>query len=307
MTVLRARDVQVTWSTPLLMGILNLNPDSFSDPGPRSTDAALDRALSMIASGARIIDVGAQSSITGRRPVDADAEIAAVVPVIRELVRADPRILLSVDTFKIEVAEAALGAGAHIINDVSGLLDPAIAVACARHGAALIIMHTTAPPLTRRQDPGLYADVTVEAAAFLAQRAETAIELGVAEQSIIVDPGPDFTKTPAQTIELLRNIHHVVALGYPVLLALSRKDFIGALTGQPPAGRDAGTLGALAAMSHVPDQIVRVHDVAAARDMLTVLNALTGTTPIPSTLTLAEELRHQPPGVLDGEPCWALD
>jgi len=294
MTVLRARDAELTWSTPLLMGILNLNPDSFSDPGPRSTEAALDRAFSMIASGARIIDLGAQSSITRRRPVDAEVEIAAVVPVIRELAMVEPRVLLSVDTFKIEVADAALAAGAHIVNDVSGLLDPAIALACARHGAGLVIMHTTAPPLTRRQNPGLYADVAVEVAAFLADRAETAIGLGVAEQSIILDPGPDFTKTPAQTIELLRNIHHVVALGYPVLLALSRKDFVGALTSRPPADRDAGTLGALAAMSHVPNQILRVHDVAAARDMLTVLDTLTGTTAIPSTLALAEELRYQP-------------
>jgi len=294
MTVLRARDAELTWSTPLLMGILNLNPDSFSDPGPRSTEATLDRAFSMIASGARIIDLGAQSSITRRRPVDAEVEIAAVVPVIRELAMVEPRVLLSVDTFKIEVADAALAAGAHIVNDVSGLLDPAIALACARHGAGLVIMHTTAPPLTRRQNPGLYADVAVEVAAFLADRAETAIGLGVAEQSIILDPGPDFTKTPAQTIELLRNIHHVVALGYPVLLALSRKDFVGALTSRPPADRDAGTLGALAAMSHVPNQILRVHDVAAARDMLTVLDTLTGTTAIPSTLALAEELRYQP-------------
>jgi dihydropteroate synthase len=276
------------------MGVLNVNADSFSDPGPRSVDAALERAIGMIAGGARIIDVGAQSSITRRRPVDAEVETAAVVPVIRELVAADPWVAVSVDTFKIPVAEAALAAGAHIVNDVSGLLDSGIARACARHGAGLVIMHTTAPPLTRRQDPRLYTDIADEVAAFLAAQAELAVGLGVAQKSIIVDPGPDFTKTPAQTIALLRNIDRVVALGYPTLLALSRKDFVGALTNRPPAERDAGTLGALAAMRQVPNAILRVHDVAAANDMLTVLDALTGTTKIPATLQLPEQLRHQP-------------
>jgi dihydropteroate synthase len=302
MSVLRARGEELSWSAPLLMGILNLNADSFSDPGPRSIDATLRRVHDMIASGARIIDIGAQSSITMRRPVDPAVEITAVVPVVRELVQTDSRVVISVDTFKIEVAEAALAAGAHIVNDVSGLRDPAIAQACARYGASLVIMHTTAPPLTRRQDPRLYGDIAVEVAAFLASQAESAVELGVAPQSIIVDPGPDFTKTPAQTIELLRNIQPVVALGYPMLLALSRKDFVGALTKRPPAERDAGTLGALAAMRQVPNAIMRVHDVAAAHDMFTVLDTLASTAPVPSSLRLSEELRYQPSGIRSSPP-----
>src|SRR5690348_983216 len=129
---LKAGNLTIPLSTPALMGVVNLNPDSFSDPGPKSTDAAVEHALAMAADGARLVDVGAQSSITNREPVDAAAEAAAVVPVVRELVRAAPGLAISVDTFKPAVAEAALEAGAHLINDVSGLQDPAIATACAR-------------------------------------------------------------------------------------------------------------------------------------------------------------------------------
>jgi dihydropteroate synthase len=294
MGALKARNVTVALSSPALMGVLNVNPDSFSDPGPKSTRATVERALAMAVDGARLVDVGAQSSITNRHPVDPAAEAAAVVPVVRELVRAAPGLAISVDTFKPTVAQAVLEAGAHVINDVSGLRDPAIAKACGTYGAALVVMHTSAPPLTRLQDPDRYTDVAAEVAAFLTRRVDTAIALGVAPESIIVDPGPDFTKTPAQTIALLRGIEPVVALGYPVLLALSRKDFIGALTDRRPADRDAGTLGAVAALRHVPRQILRVHNVAATADMLRVFDNLTGDAPAPPTLALREEIRHQP-------------
>jgi dihydropteroate synthase len=292
-SVLRARNVTVALSSPALMGVVNVNADSFSDPGPKSTEAAVGRALAMVADGARLVDVGAQSSITNRDPVDARAEAAAVVPVVRELVRIAPELAISVDTFKPTVAAAVLEAGAHVINDVSGLRDPAIAKVCARYDAALVVMHTSAPPLTRLQDPDRYTDIAGEVAAFLARQVDTAIGLGIAPESVVVDPGPDFTKTPAQTIALLRGIAPVVALGYPVLLALSRKDFVGALTGRLPADRDAGTLGAVAALRHVPRQILRVHNVAATADMLAVFEMLTGDTPVPPTLAMREEIRHQ--------------
>jgi dihydropteroate synthase len=292
-TVIRARTVTISLSKPALMGVVNVNADSFSDPRPRSTDEAVEHALALIASGADVVDVGAQSSITNRDPVDAEAEASAVVAVVRELVRAAPGVAVSVDTFKLAVAEAALDAGAHIINDVSGLRDLGIAKVCARYRAGLVVMHTSAPPLTRMQDPDRYSDVATEVAAFLAGQVDAAIGLGVLRESIIVDPGPDFAKTPAQTIALLRDIDRVVALGYPILLALSRKDFVGALTHRRPAERDAGTLGALAAMRHVPNQILRVHDVAGTADMLAVLDMLRGSTPIAPTLVLPDELRHQ--------------
>jgi dihydropteroate synthase len=296
MGMLRLRGRTVSWSRPLLMGILNVNSDSFSDPGPRTTDKAVETALSLIANGAAIIDIGAQSSATNRVPVTAEGEAAAITPVVRALTTAAPDVLVSVDTFKPPVAEAALAAGAHMVNDVSGLRVPAIAALCARHGAGLVVLHTTAPPLTRRQHPGRYTDVAKEVAAFLAARVDAAIAAGVPSESIIVDPGPDFTKTPAQSIELLRNLDPIVALGHPVMLALSRKDFVGALTRRPPAERDSGTLGAIAALRDVPDQILRVHDVAGVRDMLAIMDALRGAVHVPSSLALPDKLRHQRPG-----------
>jgi dihydropteroate synthase len=295
MAELLLRGSRFAWRRPLVMGILNANADSFSDPGARTVDALVERALALVAAGAGALDVGAQSAITRRVPVDAGVEAAAVAPVVRAVVERCPGVLVSVDTFKPAVAEAVLDAGAHLLNDVSGLRDPAVARLCAGAGAGLVVMHTAAPPLTRLQDPGLYGDVAREVAAFLAERIAGAVAAGVDAGAIVVDPGVDFTKTPAQTVELLRHLDPVVDLGRPVLLALSRKDFVGALTRRPPAERDAGTLGAVAALRHVPDQILRVHDVAATVDMLRVLDVLTGQEPAPADLTLPEELRHQPP------------
>jgi dihydropteroate synthase len=293
MTPLRVRDLALSWTRPLLMGVVNANSDSFSDPGARTVADVVARAEALVAAGAEALDIGAQSAITGRPPADPVDEAAAVVPVVAEVLARCPGVLVSVDTFKPEVAEAVLAAGAHLVNDVSGLRDPTLARLCAAAGAGLVVMHTAAAPLVRRQDPGLYADVAGEVAAFLAERIAAAVDAGVPETAIVVDPGVDFAKTPAQSIELLRALDPVVALGRPVLLALSRKDFVGALTRQPPAGRDAGTLGAVAAVRWVPGQILRVHDVAATRDFLTVLDALAGDDPIPADLVLAEELRHQ--------------
>ena len=292
-TVLTVGDRTITWTRPLLMGVLNANPDSFSDPGARTVADVLALAAALVAEGADALDVGAQSAITGRAPADAGDEARAVVGVVAEVSARWPGLLVSVDTFKPAVAEAAVAAGAHLVNDVSGLRDPALARLCAASGAGLVVMHTAAPPLTRRQEPDLYADVGAAVAAFLAERVAVAVEAGVPPASIVVDPGVDFAKTPAQSVDLLRHLDPVVALGHPVLLALSRKDFVGALTRRPPAGRDAGSLGAVAALRQVPGQILRVHDVGATRDMLTVLDALTGDDAVPPDLVLAEDLRHE--------------
>ena len=293
MAALRVRGTTLSWSRPLVMGIVNANPDSFSDPGDRTVPAVVERAVSLVSQGAGALDVGAQSAITGRRPVEPTAEAAAVVPVVGEVLAACPGVLVSVDTFKPRVAEAALDAGAHLVNDVSGLREPVLARLCAEAGAGLVVMHTAAPPLVRRQDPSLYDDVATEVATFLAERVKLAVEAGVDPQAIVVDPGVDFAKTPVQSLRLLRHLAPVVDLGHPVLLALSRKDFVGALTGRLPAARDAGTLGAIAALRHVPDQILRVHDVAATVDFLTVLDAVAGPEPPPADLVLPEDLRHQ--------------
>jgi len=291
---LRARGLTLPLTRPLVMGVINANSDSFSDPGARTLDGVLGHAAALVAAGAGALDVGAQSAITGRQPATAAEEAAAVAPVVGALVAEWPGLLVSVDTYKQAVAQAALAAGAHMVNDVSGLLDPALALLCAATGAALVIMHTASPPLVRRQDPDLYGDVGPEVAAFLAERVLQATAAGVDRSSIVVDPGVDFTKTPAQSLRLLRDIDPVVALGFPMLLALSRKDFIGALTGRAPAERDAGTLGAIAALRHVPAQILRVHDVAATVDMLTVLDAVSADQSGPDDhLVLADALRHQ--------------
>jgi dihydropteroate synthase len=288
------RDRTVEWTRPLLMGVVNANPDSFSDPGERSLDQVVAAAVAAVESGAAFVDVGAQSARTNRPPVDEAHEAALVAPAVERVRAARPDAFISVDTYKPAVVEAALAAGAHLVNDVSGLRDRGVARLCAAYGAGLVVMHTTAPPLTRHQDPDAYADVAAEVAQFLHDGVEAALDEGVPPESIVVDPGVDFTKTPAQSVALLRGIDAVARLGYPVLLALSRKDFVGALTGQPPSRRDAGTLAAIAAVRHVDGQILRVHDVAAARDFLTVLDALSGALPLDPDLPLPEHLRHEP-------------
>ena len=280
---------------PWLMGIVNATPDSFSDAGRHPTlESRVALARELIAAGARVIDVGGESGVTNRPPVEAAVEIERVVPLI-ELVAAQPGVLVSVDTYKPDVAAAAIAAGATIVNDVSGLRDPELADVCAQTGAALVVMHTRAPPKQRLQDPDLYADVLADVMAFLGERLELARSRGVADEQLIVDPGPDFAKTPAQTIELLRGGARLHEFGRPLLLAVSRKDFIGALTERPPSDRGAGTLAALAHGMDLGAQIFRVHDVAAAADFITVLATLRGQHDVPPRLALADELRWEPP------------
>jgi dihydropteroate synthase len=266
---------------PWLMGVVNANSDSFSGPGE---DVA----------GADVVDVGGESAITGRPPEDPATEIARVVPIVERYAAAGGP-LISVDTYKPAVAEAAIAAGARIVNDVSGLRDPALAELCARTGAALVVMHTRAAPKERLQDPDAYEDVVADVAAFLRERMAVARDHGIAEEQLILDPGPDFAKTPAQTVAVLRRLDVLHELGRPLLLAISRKDFIGALTGRSPRQRGAGTLAALAHGADAGAHIVRVHDVAAAGDFLAVRAALRGECEVPPDLALADELRHEPP------------
>jgi dihydropteroate synthase len=184
-----------------------------------------------------------------------------------------------------------------VVNDVSGLRDPGLAEVCASTGAALVLMHTRAAPKQRLQDPGLYDDVVGDVAAFLEERMAAAVALGVREEQLLLDPGPDFAKTPAQTVAVLRRLDVLHALGRPLLLAVSRKDFIGAVTGRAPAERDAGTLAALGVGADAGAHVFRVHDVRAAADFLAVRAVLRGDAEIEDELLLADELRHQPPAV----------
>jgi dihydropteroate synthase len=281
--------------SPWLMGIVNATPDSFSDAGRHPTlESRVALARELIAAGASVIDIGGESGTTNRPPVEAGEEIERVVPLI-ERVAAEGGALVSVDTYKPAVARAAIAAGATIVNDVSGLRDPELADVCAQTGAALIVMHTRAAPKQRLQDPDLYGDVVADVMGFLGERLELARSRGVADEQLIVDPGPDFAKTPAQTIELLRGAARLHEFGRPVLLAVSRKDFVGALTERSPRDRGPGTLAALAYGTELGAQIFRVHDVAAAADFLTVLGALRGDREVAPELALADELRWEPP------------
>jgi len=292
--MLRVKGSSLAVEGTLVMGVVNASPDSFSDGRPTNLEAQRARCAELIAAGADIIDVGGQSAITNRPEVDAAVEADLVVPLVEWMASEHPDILVSVDTYKPLVVEAVLGAGAAIINDVSGLLYPEIVPAVIRHDAALVIMHTAAKPKVRRQDPALYADVVGEVRGFLAEHLEHVIGLGLPRESVILDPGPDFTKTPHQTVELLRAIDAVRDLGRPVLLALSRKDFLGAITGRSPRGRDAATAAAIAFFAGSPGNIVRVHDVAAARDAVATVEVLAGLRDIPRDYLLPDALRHEP-------------
>ena len=272
--------------TPRLMGIVNANPDSFSDPGVRALDELVADALAQVEAGADLIDVGGESGVTHVAPVSAEEERERVLPLVERLVAEG--ITVSVDTWKAEVAEAVLAAGAALINDVSGLRNPAVADACARHDAGLVVMHTRAEPKVKAFPD--YKDVVADVRAFLAERTALAVSLGVAREKVVIDPGPDFTKTPAETVEVLRRLDEFADLGYPLLLALSRKDFVGAVTGRPPADRLGGTLGAIAAVAHHAS-ILRVHDVAAVADFLRVREALDG--PPQTVPALDPELRRE--------------
>jgi dihydropteroate synthase len=285
---------------PWLMGIVNASPDSFSDGGRHPTlDSQVQLAEQLLAAGADVLDVGGESATTGRPPVELDRELELVVPLVRRLA-GELGALVSVDTYKPQLARAAIAAGASIVNDVSGLRDPQLAAVCAQTGAALVVMHTRAAPRERLQDPDLYEDVLADVLAFLRERIAVALEAGVAAEQLIVDPGPDFAKTPAQTIELLAHVDALHELGRPLLMAVSRKDFVGALTGRAPRERLAGTLAALAHGLDAGAHVFRVHDVEACADFLTVRAALRGEAPprgpAPGRdLALAEELRHEPP------------
>jgi dihydropteroate synthase len=279
---------------PWLMGVVNANPDSFSDAGRFSgLDAQVARAADLLAAGADVIDIGGESGITGRPETAVDDEIARVVPLITRVVD-ELGALVSVDTYKPAVAAAAIEAGARIVNDVSGLRDLELASICASTGAALVVMHTRAAPKTRLQDPAYYDDVVADVRSFLAERVEAAVAGGVDPGQLVLDPGPDFAKTPAQTVAVLRRLDVLHELGRPLLLAISRKDFIGAITGRPPAQRDAGTLAALAFGADAGAAMFRVHDVRAAADFLAVRSVLRGDAAIDADAALADDLRHEP-------------
>jgi dihydropteroate synthase len=293
-TLLTARGPLELGGRPWLMGIVNATPDSFSDGGERQTlEERVQLAAQLLDDGADLLDVGGESGVTNRPPVTPDVEIERVVPLI-ERVASELGAVVSVDTYKPEVAEAAIAAGAAIVNDVSGVRDIRLADVCARTGAGLVVMHTRAAPKEKLLDPALDGHVADDVESFLRERVELVLERGMTIEQLMLDPGPDFGKTPAQTIETLCDLARLHDLGRPLLLAVSRKDFVGAITQRPPRRRLGGTLAAVAHGLDAGVHMIRAHDVAATADFVAVRAALHGDSEVERSLRLADDLRREP-------------
>jgi dihydropteroate synthase len=265
------------WSPgPVVVGILNVTPDSFSDGGNFvDPEAAAEHAATMLDEGAGIIDVGGESTRPGSDPVSAEEEARRVVPVIERIVAARPGTVISVDTYRAATAAAALEAGACIVNDVSALRgDPRKASVVAKAGCPVILMHMQGEPKTMQSEPR-YKDVVREVTDFLRSRAEHAVATGVSRENIIVDPGIGFGKTVDHNLALLRGLEAVAHLGFPVLLGASRKRFIGSITGRGEAAeRVFGTVATTVLAYEKGATLFRVHDVRANSEALAVAEAV---------------------------------
>ncbi len=279
--VWRCRDRElVLGGVPRIMGILNVTPDSFSDGGRyRMTEDAVCRGLELASEGASIIDVGGESTRPGALPVAVEEELDRVIPVIEQLAQAlaagpgEPP-LISVDTRKAPVAERALQAGATIVNDVTALAgDPAMAGVVGRAGAGAVLMHMRGEPGTMQQNP-VYGDVAAEVAAWLGERLESLAAAGLDPTTLAVDPGIGFGKTMEHNLQLVARLDRLAALGRPVVIGLSRKSFLGKLTGRDISGRLAGSLAGLTVAVWRGAHVVRVHDVRESADAVRVATAL---------------------------------
>ena len=264
----------VIQSNPLVMGVLNVTPDSFSDGGTYITVAqAVDHARQMQAHGADIIDIGAESSRPGAEPINEREELRRLIPVV-EAVRKVVSLPISVDTTKAAVARSAIQAGAVIVNDISALQgDPVMARLVAETGVAVVLMHMQGTPQAMQQSPR-YGNVVEEVTAFLQQRAQVAIACGIRPSQIVLDPGFGFGKLQEHNLQMLAEFETFTTLGYPVLAGVSRKQFIGNLIRQPVHEREFGNAGAVAVAVLKGAHIIRVHDVRAMKDTAMVVSAI---------------------------------
>ena len=269
---LRCGERTLALDSPVVMGVLNLTPDSFSDGGRYlDPDQALARALQIEAEGAALIDLGGESTRPGAAPVSAAEELRRVLPLLERL-RPRTRAILSVDTSKPEVIRAAAAAGADLINDVYALRAPGALEAAAESGCAVCLMHMQGEPRTMQHAPH-YEDVVREVRAFLGERVTACRAAGIPDERIVLDPGFGFGKTLEHNLTLLRHLHRVRAEGRPVLAGLYRKSMIGALTGKAAGERLHGSVAAALIAAQNGAEILRVHDVAATVDALKVLAA----------------------------------
>ncbi len=263
---------ELTLERPLVMGVLNLTPDSFSDGGRwPDTDAAIAHAMAMIDDGVDLLDLGAESTRPGAPTVPVDLELSRLAPVIKALV--DCGRPLSVDTRKPQVMRAVLDLGVDMINDVSGFADPQAIAAVSASQAACCVMHMRGEPLTMQQDP-VYRDVVSEVCQMLAERAAALQAEGIDRSRIVIDPGIGFGKALEHNLALLADLPSLVALGWPVLVGVSRKSMLGALTGRAVDRRLPASLAAMLAAVAGGAQIVRVHDVPETVDALCVWRAI---------------------------------
>jgi dihydropteroate synthase len=260
---------------PLVMGIVNVTPDSFSDGGCfAATDAAVEHGLALVRQGADLLDIGGESTRPGAAPVPLEEELRRVLPVVQQLAQ-QTSVPLSVDTSKAAVARAALEAGAHIVNDVTALLgDPEMPSVVASFGAGVVLMHMQGTPETMQLNP-TYQDVVAEVAGFLEARLRAVADQGIAGEQVVLDSGIGFGKTREHNIRLLARLEELQKLSRPVCLGVSRKGFLGHLLDRPLDRRLAGSLAAAChAMGRHAAQILRVHDVAETRDAVVVYQAL---------------------------------
>jgi dihydropteroate synthase len=260
---------------PKLMGVVNVTPDSFSDGGLYfEAGAAVAHGEELVRDGAAILDVGGESTRPGAEPVEVGEELRRVVPVVEGLAGIGAEI--SADTSKRAVAEAALDAGASIVNDVTALRgDPEMAALCAERGATVVLMHMAGTPRTMQESPA-YDDVVAEVKAFLAERVELAVSAGIAEERIWLDPGIGFGKTAEHNMELLRRLAELLDLGRPLAIGTSRKSFIGKVDGSDPSERLGGTIASSLLAAAEGAEVLRVHDVAEVGQALAVATAILG-------------------------------
>ena len=274
MPVLKCGRYTLELDRPLVMGVVNVTPDSFSDAGAHaSTRSAVDHARALVAEGADLIDIGGESTRPGSLPVSLEVERERVLPVLDALAGLD--VPMSVDTRKPELMREAIARGASIVNDISALEAPGALETISPSNVGVCLMHKQGDPRTMQDEPR-YIDVVREVRDYLARRIEAAVGAGIARDRLLIDPGFGFGKTLEHNLALLRGLRSIVTLGVPVLVGLSRKGMIGALTGRDVTARLHGSLAAALAAVEEGAAVVRVHDVAATRDALAVWRAARG-------------------------------